>query len=324
MDTVYTTTLTDEARRRGIAIDVLDPHLPVFLLRHGRTSVRCYNALTDRVGAATFHLAQDKHAANTFLASHGMAVPAQIMYDSMSEARAFLREHKVVVVKPCAEWGGRGVSVAVTHPRALEAAVRRARAFGTDVVLEQCVTGQDHRIIIVNGRFAAAILREPAFVSGNGRDTVRALIERKNARQCATDPSNRIPLDEETQRTLKAAGLTPGSVPARGRKIEVRRTTNVHTGGTATDISDTVNPRLIRAARQVAELYAVPVLGVDFLVEPGTGRYWIIEVSVDLAISPPEGPRVAACFLDYLFPETARAGQRRNKAKSPRARRSPA
>ena len=71
MNTVYTTTITREAKRRGIGIEVIDADTPIFLLKYGGRSIRCYNALTDAVGAVTFHLAQDKRLANVFLARYG-------------------------------------------------------------------------------------------------------------------------------------------------------------------------------------------------------------------------------------------------------------
>ena len=299
---------------------MLDPELPIFRLTYGRRSIRCYNALTDRVGAATFHLAQDKHAANTFLAQNGFPVPAQIKATNPARARAFLKEHKSVVVKPCTEWGGRGVSVAVERPAELAPAIRRALAFGEDMVLEQCVSGQDKRVIIVNGRFAAAILRRPAAVRGNGSDTIRTLIKKKNARQTRVDPSNRIPLDAETRRTLKASGLSLGSIPAAGRTVRVRRTSNFHTGGTCLDISDRVEKTLVAEAKRVTRLFGAPIMGVDFLVNARTGKHWIIEVSADLAISPPEGHRVVGRFMDTLFPETRARRRKATNSKTARAR----
>jgi D-alanine-D-alanine ligase-like ATP-grasp enzyme len=306
MHTVYTTTITTEARRRGIRVEVIDPELPLFVLRHGRRAVRCFNALTDRVGAATFHLAQNKHSANRFLRQHGFPVPAQELYRNRSQADRFLARHRSVVVKPCTQWGGRGVAVAVKTPAELRRAVRRALRFEEAVVLEQCVPGVDQRLIVVDGRFVAAIRRNPAAVVGNGRDTVRALILRRNRAARAVDPSNRIPLDAETERNLAAGGWRYGSVPPAGKRVRVRLTANYHTGGTVEIVTRSVSRALVEVARRIARLVGAPVIGIDFLVEPRTGRYRVIELSPDLAISPPEGEEVAQRFLDCLFPETAR------------------
>jgi D-alanine-D-alanine ligase-like ATP-grasp enzyme len=304
MHSVYTTTITTEARRRGIRIKVIDPVTPIFVLEHGGQSVRCYNALTDRVGAVTFHMAQHKRLANRFLHGRGFPVPDQLLYTDMIEARAFMRRHGSVVVKPCTQWGGRGVSVAVSTAAELERAVRRARHFEEDVVLEECVRGVDERLIFVDFRFVASIRRCAARVTGNGRDTIRTLVLRRNREERRVDPSHQIPVDAETGRNLKALGLAWDTVPKAGASVQVRLTSNYHTGGSIEITTDTINRRLVRTAERAVRLLNVPVVGIDFLVDPKTGRHWFIELSPDLAISPPEGEEVAKRFLDYLFPET--------------------
>lgn len=304
MNSVYTTTITHEARRRGIGIDVIDAQTPVFILKHNGRQIRCYNSLTDRVGAVTFHLAQDKRLAHVFLERYGFPVPKQIKYDRWASAQAFLEKYKSVVVKPCREWGGRGVSVAVTTGADLKGAIARAQKFGGDVVVEQYVEGQDQRLIFVDGLFVAAIRREPAFVVGNGTSSIRALILRKNVRSGNNGTGNRIPLDAETRRNLAALGLGYGSVPRKGVSVQVRLTSNYHTGGSVSEITDSVSADLVREGQKIVRLFDIPVLGVDFLVNPQTSRHWVIELSPDLAISPPEGKQVAQHFLNYLFPET--------------------
>ncbi|MFH1970151.1 MAG: hypothetical protein ABIJ53_07525 [Verrucomicrobiota bacterium] len=304
MKTVYTTTITQEARRRGIGIEVIDTETPIFILKHGDRKIRCYNSMTDRVGAVTFYMAQDKRLANAFLARYGFPVPRQIKYSRLDQAMAFLTKYKSVVVKPCREWGGRGVAVAVTTMADLKRAIERARKFSEDVVVEQYVEGVDHRLIFVDGRFVAAIRREPAFVIGNGASSIRSLILQKNARACHADASNRIPLDAETRRNLAAFSLDYDSVPRKGKTVQVRLTSNYHTGGSVTEITETVSVDLVREAQKIVRLFDVPVLGVDFLFNSQTGRHWVIELSPDLAISPPEGGKVVRHFLDYLFPET--------------------
>jgi D-alanine-D-alanine ligase-like ATP-grasp enzyme len=305
MNTPYTTTITNEARRRGIRIHVIEPVTPIFVLRHGGQSVRCYNALTDRVGAVTFHMAQNKRLANAFLSQNGFPVPAQELFTDMPAAKRFLKRHRTVVVKPCTQWGGRGVSVAVRTEQELQESVRKARRFEEDVILEQCVTGVDYRLIFVDFKFVAAIRRRPATVTGNGRDTLRALVVRRNRQERRRDPSHIIPLDAETGRNLAALGIAWDTVPAAGRDVQVRLTSNYHTGGSIDVVTDTVSRELVGVAKRAVKALNVPVIGIDFLVDERTGMFRIIELSPDLAISPPEGEQVAKRFLDYLFPETS-------------------
>ncbi len=304
MDSIYTTTITDAAKRRGVAVEVIEPATPIFILKHAGKSIRCYNALTDRVGAVTFHLAQDKFLANKFLAQNNLPVPRQIKYTTKPAAQEFLKQVKKIVVKPCREWGGRGVSVAIRTPEELERALRRAGVFSEDIILEEFIAGIDFRIIVVDGHFAAAIERRPATVIGNGRDTIRSLIKQANERMRHIDPSCRIPLDMETERNLEHFNLTFETVPPARQRVQVRLTTNYHTGGVVLDVTETVPANLVETAKKIAAMYGIPVMGIDFLASRSGKRFHIVELSPDLAISPPEGARVVEFFLDFLFPET--------------------
>ncbi len=304
MNSIYTTTITHEARRRGIGIEVIDPVTPVFVLKHRGKQIRCYNALTDQVGAVTFHLAQNKRLANIFLKSNGFPVPAQEPFTDLSAARSFLKKHKTIVVKPCTQWGGRGVSVAVRTLKELDRAIAFARKFEDEIVLEEFVSGEDYRLIFVDYRYVAAIRRRAARVTGNGRDSIRKLIQKQNQIERQLDPSHVIPLDSETARNLVALGLKWETVPAAGRDVQVRLTSNYHTGGCVDVVTREVGPKLVKIAAKAAKKLGVPVIGIDFLVNQKTGRFWLIELSPDLAISPPEGDIVVRYFMDYLFPET--------------------
>lgn len=306
MNSIYTTTITDEAKRRGIGIEVIDALTPVFILKHKGKQIRCYNALTDQVGAVTFHMTQNKRLANTFLRSQGFPVPAQEPFFDLAAARRFLARYRSIVVKPCTQWGGRGVSVAVRTLGELRRAISFAGKFEEEIILEECVSGEDYRLIFVNYKYVAAIRRRAARVTGNGRDTIRKLILAQNRMEGKADPSHVIPLDAETGRNLAALGLKWGTIPKAGHSVQVRLTSNYHTGGSVDIVTHELPSKLVKLAARAAKNLAVPVIGIDFLVNPKTGRFWLIELSPDLAISPPEGSIVVRHFMDYLFPATRR------------------
>lgn len=305
MDSVYTSTIINAAKKRGIGIEVIDSQLPVFALSYGEKTVRCYNGLTDDVGAATFHLAHDKGAANRFLKNFGFPVPGQQVVTTFAKALAFMELYESIVVKPVSQWGGRGVSTHVSNAADLRAAISFARRYCDEVVLEECISGIDWRLVFVNYQYVCAIQRDAAVVYGDGISTIRELIKKKNKFSRAIDISNTIPLERETRRCIEAAGVTYDSILEKNEKLVVRRTSNYHTGGTVEIVTDKVPAVMIDAGERVAKLLGVRLLGVDMLVDISTNRFTIIEMSPDMAISPPEGGIVAEAFLDNLFPDTA-------------------
>jgi D-alanine-D-alanine ligase-like ATP-grasp enzyme len=303
--TPYTTTLTDAAKRRGIRVKIInpDPDLPIFDLSKGGKTIRCFNALTDLVGAATYHLVNNKRACHVWLAAQRIPVPAQLAYDDArhEEALAFLKQYAPVVVKPCMQWGGRGISMGIRTEHELRAALRFARTFEADVILEETVPGDDLRVILAGGELVAAIRRTPASVMGDGKRTLRQLILRQNAERRKSDPSNQIPWNAETRRNLAELKRSPDDIPKPGEKVRVRLTNNYHTGGTVEVVTDQVPRRALLIAQRIARALKLPLVGVDFLIDPATKRMTVIEVSPDMAISPPEGEVVAERFLDVLF-----------------------
>lgn len=303
MDTVYTTTITSAAKARGIAVNVLDPVLPIFELQYNNNHIRCYNGLTDLTGGASFHLAQDKGAANRYLRKLGFHVPDQEVFTNYSNAINFLDKNKSIVVKPISQWGGRGVSTDITNKIELRKAIIFAKRYSDDIVLEKCVEGIDWRLIYVNYEFISAIQRNPASVTGNGQDSIKTLIKEKNKKMKEIDSSNQIPLNSETLRCLESQNMNYYSIPHKDRYVQVRRTSNYHTGGTVDIVTDKIPENIKIMGKSISKLLKIPVIGVDILYD-SNGDYNVIELSPDLAISPPEGHIVVEAYLDLLFPES--------------------
>ncbi len=133
----------------------------------------------------------------------------------------------------------------------LEKAVKRARSVHDEVLLEPFIEGEDLRIIVINYEVVAAAVRRPPQVTGTGQHTIRKLIQKlSRRREAATGGESRIPLDVETKRTISQAGYGLDDVLAGGETIQVRRTANLHTGGTIHDVTPDLHPELRTAAEE--------------------------------------------------------------------------
>ncbi|HHX91032.1 MAG TPA: GNAT family N-acetyltransferase, partial [Paracoccus sp.] len=124
----YARLIVNEARRRGIHIEVTDAEGGFLRLTHGGRSLRCRESLSDLTSAVALSLCDDKRATRRVVEAAGVLVPAQLTGDSPEARAAFLREHGALVVKPARGEQGRGVAVGLTDTDALEAAVEAARA----------------------------------------------------------------------------------------------------------------------------------------------------------------------------------------------------
>jgi GNAT-family acetyltransferase (TIGR03103 family) len=262
-------------------------------------------------------ICDDKRVTRRIVETAGVKVPEQLREDDPEARAAFLKRHGSVVVKPARGEQGQGVSVGLETAADMDDAITHARGFCENVIVEQCVTGEDLRLVVIDFRVVACALRRPPWVVGDGHHTVTELIEALSRRRgAATGGESRIPLDAETRRTVAAAGYAMEDVPPSGAEFPVRRTANLHTGGTLHDVTGETHPALIEAAIKVARAIDIPVVGVDFMVQsPREPGYAFIEANERPGLANHEPQPTAERFIDLLFPlsmpATAREAQRR-------------
>lgn len=130
-------------------------------------------------------------------------------------------------------------------------------------------------------------------------------------RAAATGGESSIPLDDETVRCLAASGFTLEDVPVEGCDIVVRRTANLHTGGTIHDVTDEVHPDLVAAGIRAARAIDIPVVGIDLLVRsPRAPDYVFIEANERPGLANHQPQPTAERFIDLLFPNSVPAAVR--------------
>ena len=157
---------------------------------------------------------------------------------------------------------------------------------------------------------------------GDGTHTVAQLVDIVNQ-----DPRRgvghekvltRLEIDAQAEMMLKRQELAADSVPEAGRKVYLRSTANLSTGGTATDVTDVIHPDNRDMAVRAVKAIGLDVGGVDFLSKDITLSYkeiggGICELNAApgfrMHVAPSEGtPRDAAGpVIDMLFPPGAPA-----------------
>jgi GNAT-family acetyltransferase (TIGR03103 family) len=303
----YARIIIREAQRRGIYVEVLDVEGAYFELSFGGRSIVCRESLSELTTAIAMSRCDDKATTHRVLRQAGLRVPAQLRVKDEAQAAAFLEEHGSVVVKPARGEQGAGISVDVRTPEDLRSAMEAARKVCDTVILEEFVNGEDLRIIVIGEEVVAAAVRRPAQVIGNGRDPIHALIEKQSRRRAAaTSGESRIPLDRETERCVSEAGYDLDSILPAEQHLAVRKTANLHTGGTIHDVTARLHPTLRKAAIDAARAINIPVTGLDFIVPAVDGPdYAIIEANERPGLANHEPQPTAERFIDLLFPQTA-------------------
>ncbi len=319
-----TQALVDEAVSRDIPWIRLDRHSLV-QLGQGVHQQRIRATMTSRTSAIGVDIASDKSLTNTLLSSAGMPVPrSQVVRSAEAAVDAAQKLGYPVVVKPLDGNHGRGVALDLRDEQAVRDAYTLAReeSRGGDVVVETFVRGNDYRVLVVGGKLAAVAERVPASVVGDGKLTVRALVDKENS-----DPRRgighervltRIRITTGAEELVRKQGLGLDDVPKKGQRVMLASTGNMSTGGTAIDRTREAHPDNVEIAETAAQVVGLDIAGIDFIVpditvpvrEQGGA---IVEVNAApgfrMHTNPTEGEAqyVAKPVLDLLFPQGSNA-----------------
>jgi cyanophycin synthetase len=288
---------------------------------HGKYQQRIQATTTNRTGNIAVELAGDKEETNEILRDLGLPVPEQRIVRSATDAkRAARRIGFPVVLKPLSGNHGRGVSINLKTDEEVEVGFKKAREHGRSIIVESYIEGFDHRLLVVNGELVAAAKREPGHVVGDGKLTIRELVDIVNE-----DPRRgvghekvltRLEFDHQAERLLKKIGYGEDTVPEKDEVVYLRSTANLSTGGTALDVTDVIHPDNREMAIRAINAIGLDIGGVDFLTNDITLSYReaggaICEVNAGpgfrMHVAPSEGtPRdVAGPVIDMLFPADA-------------------
>ncbi len=302
----YARIIAEEARRRGITVRVLDTDWGELALSYGGRELITRESLSELTSAIAMSRCDDKRVTRRILSDAGLRVPRGATATDGDEDLQLLDEVGELVVKPARGEQGEGITVGVTDPDQLRRAIDHARTSCPTVLLEEVVEGEDLRVIVIDREVVAAAVRRPAAVTGTGKHTIAELIEKQSRRRAAaTDGESRIPIDDHTRETVEAAGYAMDDILDDGVALQVRRTANLHTGGTIHDVTGQLHPDLATACVRAAEAIDIPVVGMDLLV-PAVDRpdYVFIEANERPGLANHEPQPTAERFVDLLFPQT--------------------
>ena len=303
----YATIITNEARRRGIEVEVLDAEGGFFRLKYGGRSIICRESLCELTSAIAMSRCAEKDVTHNALQKAGLQVSEQMVASSQEKNYDFLKKHKEIVVKPAHGEQGAGITLPVITYRELDAAIKKAGGVANKVILEKMVAGQDLRIVVINYKVVAAAIRKPPFIVGDGHHRVKQLIEKlSRRREAATGGESSIALDAETENCINRQGYSLKSILEKDVILQVRKTANLHTGGTIHDVTAALHPTLAEAAVKAARALEIPVVGLDLMVtDVSKPDYVIIEANERPGLANHDPQPTAERFVDLLFPHTA-------------------
>ena len=268
----------------------------------------------------------NKTVTKKILADAGFPVPAGDEFTSLEQGLAYypLIKGKQIVVKPKSTNFGLGISI-FQEPASLDnykKALEIAFAEDTAVLVEEFIPGTEYRFFILDGRCEAVLLRVAANVVGDGKHTIRELVAQKNANPLRgrdhRSPLEIIELGDIEQLMLTQQGYAPDDILPEGKKVNLRRNSNISTGGDSIDVTETMDSSYQELAAAMATSMGAWACGVDLIIPDKTQpaskekpHFTCIELNFNPAMyiltycAEGPGQAITPKILDKLFPEVA-------------------
>ncbi len=238
------------------------------LLMEGEDGIRFYasGSMLSLQSAVGREIARDKALTKAVLARAGLPVAPGVVIRGEDDLPRLVDLEPPWVLKPLDGTHGQDVVVGVAT---LEEAAAIFGAQRRPLLCEALLHGREYRVVCVGFQMVAAALRRPAFVVGDGRSTVAALVDEKNREPHRLAGHHgdraRIAVDAEVLAELARRHLDLASVVPAGEELVLRRRANLSQGGEAYDVTDEVCPENRALFARVAEAVDLEVVGIDVM-----------------------------------------------------------
>ena len=199
------------------------------------------NTATPLTNTPSTTIAKRKNLTNTVLKSFNIPVPIQAPLRNEREALTFFNDYKNIVIKPSQQLGGIGVTLLPQDQKqvitAFNSALQESKGHGKHKVIgEEFIEGSNYRLLVLGKRVIGIVRRKPAFVIGDGINTIEKLIETKNIER-KSKLLKSIKIDNEVNQRLENMRITLQHIPKENEEILLRYNCNLTTGGITQECS---------------------------------------------------------------------------------------
>lgn len=313
-----------DAIQQGIQVEILDRQDQFLKLQLKDHIEYVKNGnMTSKDSYVSTLIMENKTVTKKILQQHGFRVPDGVEFQTIEQAlRSYdLFYSKPFVVKPKTTNYGLGISIFKegANYEDYQKAITLAFKEDASILIEEFIKGTEYRFFVLDDKVYAVLLRVPANVKGDGKNTIEELVIQKNrdplrGRDHRT-PLESIQLGELENLMLKSQGYEIHSIPKNDEIIYLRENSNISTGGDSIDVTDQIPEDYKKIAVDAVSALGVKICGIDFIIEntevPAATKnaYGIIEAnfnpSMYMHIYPYKGEsrRLTMHILHYLFPE---------------------
>ena len=305
----------DAALKKGVKVKVFSKRFNLIKFSYKNKNFFTKNTSFPVNPQTACMIANNKFLTKKVLSDNDILMPKSWLVRSPSEARRLVLKKNFFpcVLKPARGAHGHKVYVNITSFDEFNELL--PFVFGKEsrknVLIEEYVEGKDYRFLVIGNRVSAVMERIPAHVIGDGKSSIKELIDKFNQNPMVgikyEKPLCKIDINGEVGRNLKKQKKDFGDIPLKKEKIFLRQNANISTGGIGRDATDEVNQSIKDLAIRATKATGMIISGVDIIYNPKNLKAYVLELNdtpgIDIHHFPFFGQSrlVADDIVDYLI-----------------------
>ena len=305
----------DAALKKGIKVKVISKRFNLIKFCYKNKSFFTKNTSFPVNSQTSCMIANNKFLTKKVLRNNNILMPKSWLVRTPAEAIKLVlkKQPYPCVLKPARGAHGHNVYVNINSFDELNELL--PFVFGENkqknVLIEEYIEGKDYRFLVVGNKVSAVMERIPAHVIGDGKSSIKKLIDKFNHSPLVgikyEKPLCRIEINGEVGRNLKKQKKNFNYIPLKKEKVFLRQNANISTGGIGRDVTNNISQPIKDLAVQATKAIGMVISGVDIIYNKKTDKAYILELNdtpgIDIHHFPVFGqPRsVADDIVDYLI-----------------------
>jgi D-alanine-D-alanine ligase-like ATP-grasp enzyme len=202
----------------------------------------------------------------------GYPIPRYREFDpyTFDKAKTFLSEiGNSTVVKPRQGSGGGGVTTGIdTESRLRKASSVAASSWSRKMMIEEQCEGESFRLLFLDGELIDAIKRCRPTVVGDGKRSIKELIEAENVDRTSSTSCRALVglnIDLDCKYWLQDNGMTLASVPNAGERTIVKNVANENSIDDNFSVREIVHSDYKKMGKLLSSSLGVKLIGLDLM-----------------------------------------------------------
>jgi len=311
-----TQAIVEEAKKRNIPYLRLDDYNLV-QLGTGKYHKRIRATITSDTNFIAVETVDNIVLTSLMLKNAGIPVPEVVRTKSLKDILTFQQNlQKPIVIKPVKSNTPKTICINLANADEITNAYNWAKQYNEDFICQQNIEEDIYRLLIIDDKFVATSKLIPPEIIGDGKLTIKQLIENLNLKRGVGDKADltKVEIDEITNKILFDKKYSLKTILPKDEILTLKISGNMKFGGLSEDVTDSVHPMNIFLAERAAKVIGLNVAGIDIIapnlkesILKNNGFVIGVNAAPDfrMHLKPTIGePRnVAENLVNMLFPE---------------------